>query len=136
MTNVPNLTRCSIILDRNLVIANRRVSWVHLKHIISSNFNHIFRKNVQFPPTESMKAFNQTSACPKNDVNDVNSFHNDIKNIKSNLLKNAYPPFSIDKVIKKYLDYNFFSNQNQLKTNLKFINLNYHISATFHTISK
>ena len=42
---------------------------MYLKHIISSNFNHIFRKNVQFPPTESMKAFNQTSACPKNDVN-------------------------------------------------------------------
>ena len=68
LTNVPNLTGCSIILDRNLVIANRRVSWVHLKHIIDSNFNHIFRKNVQFQPTESMKAFNRTSACPKNDV--------------------------------------------------------------------
>ena len=39
-----------------------------------------------------------------------NSFHNDIENIKSNLLKNAYPPFLIDKVIKKYLDYKFSSN--------------------------
>ena len=29
------------------------------------------------------------------------SFHNDIKNIESNLIKNAYPPFLIDKVIKK-----------------------------------
>ena len=27
----------------------------------------------------------------------------------------AYPPFLIDKVIKKYLDYKFSSNQNQLK---------------------
>ena len=27
----------------------------------------------------------------------------------------AYPPFLIDKVIKKYLDYNFYNNQNQLK---------------------
>ena len=47
--------------------------------------------------------------------NNWNSFHNDIENIKSNLIKNAYPPFLIDKVIKKYLDYKFSSNQNQLK---------------------
>ena len=30
-------------------------------------------------------------------------------------MKNAYPPFLIDKVIKKYLNYKFSSNQNQLK---------------------
>ena len=47
--------------------------------------------------------------------NNWNSFHNDIENIKSNLIKNAYPPFLIDKVIKKYFDYKFSSNQNQLK---------------------
>ena len=47
--------------------------------------------------------------------NNWNSFHNYIKNIKSNLIKNAYPAFLIDKVIKKYLDYKFSSNQNQLK---------------------
>ena len=47
--------------------------------------------------------------------NNWNSFHNDIVNIKSNLIKNAYPPFLIDEVIKKYLDYKFSSNQNQLK---------------------
>ena len=47
--------------------------------------------------------------------NNWNFFHNDKKNIKSNLIKNAYPPFLIDKVIKKYLDYKFSSNQNQLK---------------------
>ena len=47
--------------------------------------------------------------------NNWNSFHIDIENIKSNLIKNGYPPFLIDKVIKKYLDYNFSSNQNQLK---------------------
>ena len=46
--------------------------------------------------------------------NNWNSFHNDIENIKSNLIKNAYPPFLI-KVNKKYLDYKFSSNQNQLK---------------------
>ena len=38
-----------------------------------------------------------------------------MENIKSYLIKNAYPPFLIDKVMKKYLDYKFSSNQNQLK---------------------
>ena len=38
-----------------------------------------------------------------------------MENIKSNLIKNAYLPFLIDKVIRKYLDYVFSSNQNQLK---------------------
>ena len=47
--------------------------------------------------------------------NNWNSFHNDIESIKSNLIKNAYPPFLINKVIKKYLSYKFSSNQNQLK---------------------
>ena len=42
-----------------------------------------------------------------------NSFHNDIKNIKSNLIKNAFPP--MDKLIKKYLNHQFSSSQNQLK---------------------
>ena len=46
--------------------------------------------------------------------NNWNSFHNDIENIKSNLIENAYAPFLIDKVTKKYLDYKFSSNQNQL----------------------
>ena len=64
------------------------------------------------------------------------SFPDDVENIKFNLIKNAYPPFLIDKVIKKYLHYKFSSNQNQLKTNLMFFTLNYHISATFHTTSK
>ena len=47
--------------------------------------------------------------------NNWNCFHNDIESIKSNLVKNAYPPSLIEKVIKKYLDYNFSNNQNQLK---------------------
>ena len=54
--------------------------------------------------------------------NNWNSFHNDIENIKFllkmhniNLIINAYSPFLIDKVIKKYLDCKFSSNQNQLK---------------------
>ena len=47
--------------------------------------------------------------------NNWNSFHNDIEIIKSNFIKNAYPPFLSDKVIKKYFDYKFSTNQNQLK---------------------
>ena len=47
--------------------------------------------------------------------NNWKSFHNDIEHIKSNLIKNTYQPFLIDKVIKTYLDYKFSSNQNQLK---------------------
>ena len=47
--------------------------------------------------------------------NNWNSFHNDIENIKSDVIKNAYPPFLIDKVIKKYFDHKFSSNANQLK---------------------
>ena len=38
-----------------------------------------------------------------------------IENIKSNLIKNTHLPLLIDSVIKKYLDYKFFSNQDQLK---------------------
>ena len=44
--------------------------------------------------------------------NNWNSFNNDIEKIKSSLIKNAYPLFLINKVIKKYLDYKFSSNQN------------------------
>ena len=33
--------------------------------------------------------------------NNWNSFHNDIENVKSNLMKNAYLPFLNDKVIRK-----------------------------------
>ena len=44
-----------------------------------------------------------------------NSFLNDAENIKSNLIKNAYLPFLINRVIKKYLDYKFSCYQNQLK---------------------
>ena len=37
------------------------------------------------------------------------------ENIKSNLIKNTYPPFLIDKVIKRYPSHKFSSNQNHLK---------------------
>ena len=52
--------------------------------------------------------------------NNWNSFHDDIEIIKSNLIKNAYPPFLIDEVIKKYLNYKFSSNQNPLKDTSSF----------------
>ena len=69
--------------------------------------------------------------------NKWNSFHNDIESIKFNLIKNAYPPFLINKVIKNYLDYKFSSNQTQLKdkSDVHYFVGN-HISATFHIISK
>ena len=68
--------------------------------------------------------------------NNWNSFHNGIENIKSNLIKNAHPPFLIHKVIKKYLDYKFSNNQNQLKGKSDVHYFKLHILATFHTISK
>ena len=76
--------------------------------------------------------------------NNWNSFHNDIENIKSNLFKNAYLPFLINKVIKKYRDYKFSSNQNQLKNKsdvyyfkLPYIgNLSHHIKNKFSKLCK
>ena len=77
--------------------------------------------------------------------NNCNSSHNDIENIKSNLIKNAYPPFLIEKVIKKYPDYKFSGNQNQLKDKsyvhylkLQYIgNLSHHIkNKTFKTLQR
>ena len=76
--------------------------------------------------------------------NNWNSFHNDIENIKSNLIKNAYPPFLIDKVIKKYLDYKFSRDQNQLKDTpdvhyfkLPYIdNLSHHINNKLSKLCK
>ena len=59
--------------------------------------------------------FKSFTSCSFKICNNWNSFHNDIENIKSNLIKNAYLPFLINKVIKKYLDYKFSINQNQLK---------------------
>ena len=54
--------------------------------------------------------------CSFKTYNNWNSFHNDIENSKSNFIKNAYPLFLIDKAFKKYLDYKFSRNQNQLKS--------------------
>ena len=76
--------------------------------------------------------------------NNWNSFHNDIENIKSNVIKNAYPSFLIDKVTKNYLDYKFSRNQNQLKDKydvhyfkLSYIgNLSHHIKNNTSKICK
>ena len=67
-----------------------------------------------------------------------------MENIKSSLIKNAYLPFLIDKVIKKYLDYKFSSNQSQLKDTpdahyfkLPYINnLSYHIKNKLSKLCK
>ena len=70
--------------------------------------------------------------------NNWNSFYNDIENIKSNLVKNAYPPFLVNEVIKKYLDYNFSSNQNQLKDTLDvhYFQLSYIRNLSHHIKNK
>ena len=70
--------------------------------------------------------------------NNWNSFHNDIESIKSNFIKNAYPPFLNDKVIKKYLNYKFSSNQNQLKdtSDVHYFKLSYIGNLSHHTKNK
>ena len=76
--------------------------------------------------------------------NSWNSFQNDIKSIKSNLIKNAYLSFLIDEVIKKYLNYKFSSNQKQVKDTsdihyfkLPYIgNLSYHIKNKLSKLCK
>ena len=57
-----------------------------------------------------------------------------MENINSNLNKNAYPPFLIDTVIKKYLDHKFSINQNQLKDTS--YNLSHHIKNKVSELCK
>ena len=70
--------------------------------------------------------------------NNWNSFHNDIENIKSNRIKNAYPLFLVDNVIKKYLNYKFSSNQNQLKdtSDVHYFKLPYILNLSHHIKNK
>ena len=70
--------------------------------------------------------------------NNRNSFHNDMENIKSNLIKNAYQPFLIAKVIKKYLDFKCSSNQNQLKdlSDVHYFKLPYIDNLSHHVKNK
>ena len=59
-------------------------------------------------------------------------------------VKNTYLPLLIDKVIKKYLDYKFYSNQTQLKDKsvvhyfkLPYIgNLSHYIKINFRNLAK
>ena len=55
------------------------------------------------------------------------------ENIKSNFIKNEYPPFLIDKAIKKYRDYKLSGNQNQLKdkSDVHYFNLPYTHTHTY-----
>ena len=76
--------------------------------------------------------------------NNWNSFHNGIESIKSNLIKNAYSTFLIDKVIKKYINYKFSCNQNQLKDTSDvhyfklpvYRNLSHHIKSKLSKLCK
>ena len=69
--------------------------------------------------------------------NNWNCFH-DIENIRSNLIKNAYLPFLIDKVIKKYLNYKFSTNQNELKqtSDVHYFKLPYGSNRSHHIKNK
>ena len=62
-----------------------------------------------------------------------NSFHIDTENIKSNLIKNAYPSFVIDKIIKRYLDQKFSSSKNQIKdtSDVKFTSDVYYFKLSY-----
>ena len=68
--------------------------------------------------------------------NNWNSFHNEIKRLHPILSKmHTRHSFSI-KSLKSILIISFIVTKINEKTNLTFITLNCHISATFHTISK
>ena len=53
-------------------------------------------------------------------------------------MKNAYPPFLIDEVIKRYFDYKFPSNQNQLKdtSDVRYFKLPYIGNLSHHIKNK
>ena len=69
-------------------------------------------------------------------MGDLSPAHKIFIEMATNLIKNAYLPPLINKVMKKYLDYKFSSNQNQLKDKsdihyfkLPYIdNLSHHVS--------
>ena len=47
--------------------------------------------------------------------NNWKSFQKNIENIKSSLVKNVYPPFLINKAVKKYVGCKYSSSEKQLK---------------------
>ena len=70
--------------------------------------------------------------------NNWNSFHNNIESIKSNVIKHAYLSFLIDKVIKKYFNYKFSINQNQVKdtSDIHYFKLPYISNLSHHIKNK
>ena len=58
--------------------------------------------------------------------------------VKSNLIKNGHPSFLIDKAIKKYLNYKFSINQNQLKdtSDIHYFKLPYISNFSHHINNK
>ena len=74
--------------------------------------------------------------------NNWNYSYNDIENIKSNLTKNGYPSFVINKVNKKNLDYKFSSDQLKEKSDVPYFkllyigNLSHHIQNELSKICK
>ena len=70
--------------------------------------------------------------------NNWNIFHNDVENIKSNLIKNAYPPFLNDKVYKKFPNCKCSRNQNQIKgeSDVYYFKLPYIINVSHHIKNK
>ena len=71
-------------------------------------------------------------------IRSFNSFHNDLESINPNVIKNAYPSFLIDKVIKEYLSYKFSSNENQVKdtSNVHYFKLPYVGNLSHHIKNK
>jgi len=53
--------------------------------------------------------------------NDWSCFHNDLNLIKNNLIKNAYPSFLIDKIIKNYLNFKLSEQPQQSKSKCNII---------------
>ena len=68
----------------------------------------------------------------------MKSFYSKLRNVKSNVIKNAYPPFLIDKVIKKYLDHKFSNNKNELKdrSDVSYFKLPYIGKVSHHVKNK
>ena len=70
--------------------------------------------------------------------NNWKPFHDDIENIKFNLIRNTYLPFLIDKIVRKYLNHKISSNQNRLKEacDVSYFKLPYTANLSHHIKNK
>ena len=105
------LTISSLFLMYSFQVSIIKIS--HFKHITNrpiQAFSKISKSFISFSYRISL--IKCVIARSFKICNNWNSFHNAIESIKSYLIKNAYRPFLIDKVIKKYFNYKFTSNQN------------------------